>query len=86
MELSKIFAHISPLMILAFMGLIMIGYGFVNPSQDNNVLQFIFGIPIALGAAGVHFLIRRLVNYNTLYMWIIEAIMVGFLCYVFLKS
>ncbi|GAB4040716.1 hypothetical protein [Spirosoma gilvum] len=57
MTLEKLFNIITPLMGIAVLGLIMIGYGFVNPSQQNNVLQFIFGIPIALGAIGIHFLI-----------------------------
>lgn len=83
MDFTKIFDIITPLMILSLMGVIMIGYGFANPQQENNVLQFMFGIPIALGAAGFHFLIRRIVNYNVLYMWIIEAIIVGCLIYAF---
>jgi len=85
MTLEKLFSIVTPLMGLALVGVIMIGYGFVHPEQQNNVLQFIFGIPIALGAAGFHFLIRRSVNYNTLRMWIIEAIIVGALCYIFPK-
>ncbi|GAB3940525.1 hypothetical protein GCM10028805_02460 [Spirosoma harenae] len=83
MSFTKIFDIITPLMILSFMGLIMIGYGFVNPQQQNNVLQFIFGIPIALGAAGFHFLIRRATNGNTLNVWIAEGIIVGALILVY---
>ncbi|MBD2701229.1 hypothetical protein IC229_11320 [Spirosoma sp. BT702] len=86
MNFSKVFDIITPLMILAGMGVIMIGYGFVDMKRENNVLQFIFGIPIALGAAGVHFLIRRAVGYKTLTMWIVEAIIVLFLGYVYSKS
>ncbi|WP_223860886.1 hypothetical protein [Spirosoma validum] len=48
MNFAKIFDIITPLMIIALMGVIIIGYGFVHPQQENNVLQFIFGIPIAL--------------------------------------
>ena len=73
-------------MLVAGMGLIMIGYGFVNPSQDNNVLQFIFGIPIALGAAGLHFLFRRILHQNTLTIWILEAIIVAAMLWIFLHS
>lgn len=83
MDIMKIFDIITPLMILSFMGLIMIGYGFVNPQQQNNVLQFIFGIPIALGAAGFHFLIRRAASGNTRNIWIAEAIIVGALILMF---
>ncbi|GAB3987224.1 hypothetical protein GCM10028807_06650 [Spirosoma daeguense] len=86
MNLAKIFDIITPLMILSVMGLIMIGYGFVNPQQQNNVLQFIFGIPIALGAAGFHFLIRRAAHGNTRNIWIAEAIIVGALIVLFLNS
>ncbi|MBN8823524.1 MULTISPECIES: hypothetical protein [unclassified Spirosoma] len=85
MTFKKLFTIVTPLMGMALLGLIMIGYGFVHPSQQNNVLQFIFGIPIALGAIGAHFLILRIVHNNTLIMWIIEAVIVGFLCYAFPK-
>ncbi|UFH57061.1 hypothetical protein [Spirosoma sp. KNUC1025] len=85
MNFVKVFDVVTPLMLLALVGVIMIGYGIVHPAPENNVLQFIFGIPIALGAAGFHFLIRRIVSYNTLYMWIIEAVIVGALWYVFPK-
>jgi ABC-type transport system involved in multi-copper enzyme maturation permease subunit len=86
MDFSKLFDIVTPLMILSFMGVIMIGYGFVNPQQQNNVLQFIFGIPIALGAAGFHFLIRRAANGNTKNIWIAEAIIVGALILLFRMS
>lgn len=85
MTLEKIFSIITPLMLLALAGIIMIGYGIIHPAPENNALQFIIGVPIALGAAGFHFLIRRIVNYNTLYMWIIEAIIVGCLIYAYPK-
>ncbi|GAB3705816.1 hypothetical protein GCM10027592_38700 [Spirosoma flavus] len=76
MNLTRIFDIITPLMILAFMGVIMIGYGFVDTQRENNVLQFIFGIPIALGAAGFHFLIRRVAHGDTRTIWIAESIIV----------
>ena len=42
MDFTKIFDIITPLMILSLMGVIMIGYGVVNPQQENNDLQVMF--------------------------------------------
>ncbi|GAB4054257.1 hypothetical protein [Spirosoma foliorum] len=86
MDISKVFNLVTPLMIVALMGLIMILYGFVDMKQQNNILQFLFGIPIMAGAVGLHFLIRRLAHHNTLHVWIIEAIIVAFMWYGFMHS
>ncbi|MVM32085.1 hypothetical protein GO755_18695 [Spirosoma sp. HMF4905] len=86
MDISKVFSLITPLMIVALMGIIIILYGFVDMKQENNVLQFIFGIPIAAGAVGLHFLVRRLAQHNTLHVWIIESILVALMWYVFNRS
>ncbi|CCG98352.1 hypothetical protein FAES_0339 [Fibrella aestuarina BUZ 2] len=86
MNLEKIAGFITPLLLVALMGLIMIAYGFVKPSQENNVLQFIFGIPVLLGAIGLHYIVRRASNGNVLRIWIVEAIIVGFMVLVFLRS
>ena len=66
--------------------MIIILYGFVDMKQENNVLQFFFGIPIAGGAFGLHFLIRRLAHNNTLHVWLIEAIIVAGMWYLFQRS
>ncbi|GAB3547116.1 hypothetical protein [Spirosoma fluminis] len=86
MDISKFFNLLTPLIGVAIMGVIMIGYGFVNPKQDNNILQFLFGIPIMAGALGLHWVVRRMTHNNTLSVWIIESILVGFMVYVFLRS
>ncbi|MGF7215226.1 hypothetical protein GGR92_001366 [Spirosoma lacussanchae] len=86
MDISKLFGLITPLVLLSLMGLIMILYGFVDMKQENNVLQFFFGIPLMTGALGLHWLVRRAVRYDTRYVWIIESIMVAFMWYVFNHS
>ncbi|QDK78361.1 hypothetical protein EXU85_06995 [Spirosoma sp. KCTC 42546] len=86
MDLSKVFSLITPLMLLSLAGVIMILYGFVDRNRENNVLQFFFGIPIAAGAIGLHFLVRRLAHQNTLHVWVIEAILVAFMWYIFQRS
>lgn len=86
MDISKVFSLITPLVLLSLVGVIMILYGFVDMSQENNVLQFFFGIPIAAGAIGLHFLVRRLARQDTLYVWVIEAVLVAFMWYVFQRS
>ena len=86
MDISKVLSWITPLVGVAVMGIIMILYGFVDMKQQNNALQFLFGIPIAAGAFGLHLLIRRFSQYNTLHIWIAETIIVGFMWYVFQRS
>lgn len=86
MDISKLFSLITPLVVVAFMGVIMILYGFVDMKQQNNALQFIFGIPIAAGAFGLHLLIRRFSQHNTLHVWIAESMIVAFMWYVFQRS
>ncbi|MCK8495019.1 hypothetical protein M0L20_24320 [Spirosoma sp. RP8] len=82
--MSRLFSYVTPLMIVSLMGVIMILYGLMQLGRENNILQFIFGIPIALGAAGFHFLIRRVLHQHTLNIWIVEAIIVAALWYQFM--
>ena len=86
MAISKLFSLITPLIVVALMGVIMILYGFIDMKQENNVLQFFFGIPIAAGAFGLHLLVRRLAHHNTLHVWIVESIVVALMWYVFNRS
>ena len=73
MDLSKLASLITPLILLALMGVVMILYGFVDMKRDNNVLQFLFGIPLMLGAVGLHYIVRRAAQNNTLHVWIAES-------------
>lgn len=68
------------------MGLRMIGEGFLHMDQRDNILQFIFGIPLTAGMLGFDYLIRRATRDNTLYLWIVEAIIVAFMWYGFNHS
>ncbi|WP_018618251.1 hypothetical protein [Spirosoma luteum] len=86
MVITKLFSLLTPLVFVAGIGLIIILYGFVDMKQENNVLQFFFGIPVAGGALGLHFLIRQLAHHNTLHVWIMEAILVLIMWYLFQRS
>ncbi len=66
--------------------MIIILYGFVNLKQKNNRVQFLFGIPITGGALGLHFLIRQSVHHDTVQVWLIEAIIVAVMWYLFQRS
>ncbi|WP_138991703.1 hypothetical protein [Larkinella sp. C7] len=77
MFLSKVISIVTPLMLMALIGVVMIVYGLLNTGQENNILQFFFGIPIALGFAGMHFLIRRVLERNNLRIWILETLIVA---------
>lgn len=54
--------------------------------ERDNILQFIFGIPLAAGMIGFDYLMRRATRDNTLYLWIVEAIIVAFMWYGFNHS
>ncbi|MFD2571199.1 hypothetical protein ACFSUS_11185 [Spirosoma soli] len=77
MNVLKVFDYVTPLVLLAVAGVYMIGDGLVHMGRQNNELQFIFGIPLTVFAGGLDFVIRRVVNRNTLYVWLIEAVFVG---------
>jgi hypothetical protein len=83
MTIKQLFNIVTPLTIFSAMGVIAIGYGFVNPSQPNNALQFIFGVPMALSGVSMHLLVFHLFKKNTLYTWIFEAIFVAICWYQF---
>jgi hypothetical protein len=86
MRIAKLFSLITPFVLVSLGGVIMILIGIFKPSKESNALQFIFGIPIFLGALGLHYLIVRMVRYNGLYVWLIEAVFVAIGCYGFLHS
>ncbi|MEZ0542147.1 hypothetical protein [Fibrella arboris] len=86
MDFSKLASLITPLVLVSLMGVVMILYGFVDMKRDNNVLQFIFGVPLAAGALGLHYVVRRAAQHNTRHVWIAESILVGLMGYGFLHS
>lgn len=86
MVIAKLFSLLTPLIGVAGIGVIIILYGFVDRKKQNSVLQFFFGIPITGGAIGLHFMVRRLAHHNTLHVWIIEAILVAGMWYLFQRS
>jgi ABC-type uncharacterized transport system permease subunit len=83
---QKILSLVTPLVLLSLAGVIMIGYGFINMGQENNVLQFFFGIPLAAGAYGLHVVVRRIFRQNTLHVWVAELVIVSLMWYGFNKS
>ncbi|WP_020602180.1 hypothetical protein [Spirosoma spitsbergense] len=86
MVISTLFSLLTPLVFIAGIGVVKILYGFVDMRQRNNVLQFFFGIPIAGGALGLHFLLRQLAHHNTMHVCIIETIIVAGMWYLFQRS
>ena len=86
MGIAPLFSLLTPLVGVAGVGVIKILYGFVDIKRENNVPQFFFGIPIAGGALGLHFLVRRLAHHNTLHVWIIEVIIVAGIWFLFQRS
>lgn len=55
------------------MGVIMVVQGVAHLNQENIILNFFFGIPLMVGALGAHFLIRRVLNGHTLFIWLLET-------------
>ena len=86
MNIERIVNFVTPFRLVALMGLRMIGEGFLHMDERDNILQFIFGIPLTAGMLGFDYLIRRATRDNTLYLWIVEAIIVAFMWYGFNHS
>lgn len=81
MTIEKIAAWVTPLLIVAVLGLVAIGYGLANP-RESAVYDYVFGIPVLVASVGGHFLVRRLLNGNTARVWLVEAAIVALLAYV----
>lgn len=83
MDVEKVFNWVTPLTLGALLGLYWILDGMshtingTKAEQRDYGLLIVLGLPLLLGCVGTHFLIRRLANHNTMYVWIIEAILVG---------
>ena len=86
MDIERILNFVTPFRLVSLMGVIMIAKGFVHMDQRDNILQFIFGIPLAAGMLGFDYLMRRATRDNTLYLWLAEAIIVAFMWYGFNHS
>ncbi|QKZ12183.1 hypothetical protein [Spirosoma sp. KUDC1026] len=92
MDLEKVFSWVTPLMLGALLGAYWILDGLshtvngTKAEQRDYGLLIVLGLPLLLGCVGTHFLIRRLANHNTLYVWIIEAMLVGAVASVFMRS
>jgi hypothetical protein len=92
MTIEKLAGWIAPLTLgvglglyWALHGLYYTLYGTPNQKRDYP-LEIIIGIPLAAFCVAIHVLIRRLTNYNSLYIWIVESILVGFILYGFNRS
>ncbi|GAB3567302.1 hypothetical protein GCM10027578_17970 [Spirosoma luteolum] len=86
MTLARLASLLTPLVLFSGIGLLMIGYGFITWGQENNVLQFLFGIPLWLGPLGLHGCIRRFTRFDTGQIWLVEGLLVGLAVYGFLRS
>jgi hypothetical protein len=92
MDLEKVFSWVTPLTLGALLGLYWIQDGMLHTingtkaEQRDYGLLIVLGLPMLLGCVGTHFLIRRIVNHNTLYVWPIEGVLVGAAASVFMRS
>ncbi|MGA0555164.1 hypothetical protein ACO2Q8_00825 [Larkinella sp. VNQ87] len=75
--LKKLFDFITPFTLVAGLGFMMVGNGLLHLNEENNILHFFFGIPLIGMALGAHFLTRRILNQNTLQIWLMEGLLVG---------
>ncbi len=92
MNIKKLAGWIAPLtfgvglgVYWALHGLYYTLYGTPDQKRDYP-LEIILGLPLAAFCVAIHILIRRLTNYNTLYIWIVESILVGLVAYGFYHS
>ena len=82
MDFSKLASLITPFVIVSLYGVIVILQGFVHMEQQNNVLQFLIGIPIAAGMLGLDWLVRKIAQRHTLHVWILELVVIAFVWYI----
>lgn len=81
--MKKLFEFVTPLTLMAGGGLLIIGQGLLHLGEENNVLQFFFGVPLLFGAVVVHIIIWGMLKRNVLYIWLVEFVLVGLFLYAF---
>lgn len=85
--MEKLANWITPLTLGAVVGLYEILHGlfyvlYGTPDQKRDYpLEIVLGLPILAICLGLHWVIRRLVAYDTRTVWIIELILVGLILY-----
>lgn len=92
MNIDKLLSWITPLTFGVLIGLYVALHGlfytlYGTPDQKRDYpLEIVLGLPMAAFCVAIHILVRRITNYNTLYIWIIESILVGLIAYGFYLS
>jgi hypothetical protein len=92
MTIEKLLKWITPLTLGALLGLYEVLHGlyytlYGTPDQKRDYpLEIVLGLPIMALCLGAHWVIRRIMNYNTLNIWLIESILVGIIIYGFYRS
>ena len=92
MTIQKLLTWITPLTLGALLGLYEILHGlfyvlYGTPGQKRDYpLEIVLGLPIMAVCLGGHWVIRRITQWNTRNIWIIESILVGLVLYGFYRS
>ena len=92
MSIEKLLNWITPLTLGALLGLYETLHGlfyvlYGTPDQKRDYpLEIVLGLPIMALCMGGHWVIRRVMNYKTLNIWIIESILVGIVISGFYRS
>ncbi|MFC5411810.1 hypothetical protein ACFPMF_20980 [Larkinella bovis] len=77
MKIARLVKLITPMTIMACLGVVTVGYGILHLSEKNSILNFFFGIPLTIGSLLAHFLIRRVLDARTLPIWLVEFLLVA---------
>lgn len=82
-KISTLVNWITPFVLVAVLGGVMVVNGILNSGQENNALNYIFGVPVLIGALLSDFLIRQVLNRNRLHIWLLELFLVATFCFAF---